>query len=120
MAIVVHTIFALVSNNEIKNVCVGTYPDCSDVAHNLYGDDAFAIEVTQYAVQEGDKYIDGEFRHYKENGTYEVIPYTPTDAQDISVLKQETAANTSGIDVNTTDITDIQVAIAELYESMNA
>ena len=119
MAIVVHTVFALISDTEIKNVCVGTYPDCNDVAHNLYGDKAFAIEVTQYPVQEGDKYEDSEFRRYKEDGTYEVIEYVPTDAQNIEALQYSTDINTSGIDVNSTDITDIQLAIAELYEKVN-
>lgn len=119
MAIVVHTIFALISNEEIKNVCVGTYPDCNDVAHNLYGEEAFAIEVTQYPVQEGDKYEENEFRRYKEDGTYEVIEYVPTDAQDIATLKDTQTTTSTEVTQNTTDITDIQVAIAELYESLS-
>lgn len=116
----VHTIFALISEGVIKNVCVGDYPNCNDVAHNLYGDEAYAIEVTQYAVQEGDKYEDNEFRRYAEDGTYTVIEYTPTDSQEIETLKSsQTTADTS-IAQNTSDITDIQVAIAELYEAASA
>ena len=120
MAIVVHTVFALISGEDVKNVCVGVYPDCLDVAHNLYGDDAIVIDVTQYAVQEGDKYIDGTFRRYKADGTYDIIPYIPTDAQNIETLQTETSVNTTDIGTNSSDITDIQIAIAELYESINA
>jgi hypothetical protein len=42
----VHTIFAFISDSEVKNVCIGTYPDCEEAAHNLYGEEAFVIEVT--------------------------------------------------------------------------
>lgn len=117
---VVHTIFALVSNNVIKNVCVGDYPNCNTIAHDLYGPDAFAIEVTQYPVQEGDKYIDKEFRRYAEDGTYTVIEYIPTDTQEIESLKGTTETVSTDTTKNANDITDIQVALAEIYESMSS
>ena len=117
MAFVVHTVFALVSDEVIKNVCVGDYPNCNTIAHDLYGEDAFAIEVTQYPVQEGDKYENGEFRRYAEDGTYTVIEYVPTDAQNISSLMSSTNTLTEDTSKNTSDITDIQVALAELYEA---
>lgn len=116
---VVHTIFALIVNDVIKNVCVGNYPDCNTVAHDLYGPDAFAIEVTQYPVQEGDKYINGEFRRYDEDGAYSVIEYIPTDSQEIDTLKYTTNDIAENNAKNTSDITDIQVALAEMYESLS-
>lgn len=116
---VVHTIFALISNDVIKNVCVGDYPNCNTIAHDLYGPSAFAIEVTQYPVQEGDKYINGEFRRYNEDGSYTVLEYIPTDTQEIETLKGSTATITADTSKNTNDITDIQVALAEMYESLN-
>ena len=114
----VHTIFALIKDSVIKNVCVGDYPNCNTIAHELYGDDAFAIGVTQYPVQEGDKYIDGEFRRYTNDEEYTVIEYIPTDTQEITSLKNTTKTVTTDITQNTNDITDIQVALAEIYESM--
>ena len=116
---IVHTIFALISNDVIKNVCVGDYPNCNTIAHDLYGPKAFAIEVTQYPVQEGDKYIDGEFRRYNEDGNYTVLEYIPTDTQEIETLKGSTENITADTTRNTNDITDIQVALAEMYESLN-
>lgn len=86
---VVHTIFAIISENIINSVCVGDYGITNDIAHEMYGADAFAIEVTQYPVEEGDHYEDGEFRRYAEDGTYTVLEYIPTDSQEIATLKAE-------------------------------
>lgn len=114
---VVHTIFAIVSDTVIKDVCVGDYGITNDIAHERYGNDAFAIEVTQYPVQEGDKYIDGEFRRYTDDKKYTVIEYIPTDEQKITALEGKSSEASSTIEQNTNDITDLQVALAEIYEA---
>ena len=108
---VVHTIFALIFDQIIRNVCVGDYITCNQIAHDLYGQDAFAIEVTQYPVQEGDKYIDREFRRYSSETEYDVIRAMPTEAQEIQDLD-------SAVSINSSDITDIQSALAEIYEML--
>lgn len=112
----VHTIFAFISDNEVKNVCIGTYPDCEEAAHNLYGEEAFVIEVTQYPVEEGDKYEDGEFRRYNSDETYTVIEYVPTDTQEIDTLKAKLEATNKELEIYSSNITDIQLALTEIYE----
>lgn len=93
----VHTIFALIDGSVIKNVCVGDYGSCNKIAQSLYGQNAFAKEVTQYPVEEGDKYEDGEFRRY--TGTsYTVIKYIPTDREEIESLKEDSNEKAGRID----------------------
>lgn len=105
--------FAFIANDEIKNIAVFTpsgYTDATLTAKNIYGSDAIAVNVSQYPVAIGDKYINGEFRRYSSNGKYTVIEYIPTESENIQELK---AASTKISD----DITDVQLALAELYES---
>jgi len=101
---VVHEIYALIHEETVKNVIVGDYTTCNFIAHATFDDTAFAMEVTQYPVQEGDKYEESEFRRYAEDGTYTVIEYQPTDSQEISTLKSENAELTSTLDSILTEV----------------
>lgn len=88
---IVHTVFAIILGNDVKNVTVGNYTNVSEVAHAIFGNESYAIEITQFPVEEGDKYIDGEFRRYSEDGTYQVIEYIPTVEEQVTVLTNQLA-----------------------------
>lgn len=107
---IVHTIFALIHENEVKNIVVGEYYDCNEVAMATYDNSAFAIEVTQIPVQIGDKFEDGSFKRYNPDlHDYEFIAPLPTDRQEIDSLVAE---NKSLRDL----ITDLQIGLVELAE----
>lgn len=84
----VHTIFALINEGEVQNTVVGEYTDCDQAAKSMYGQEAFAVDVTQIPVQIGDSY-DGAF-HRVVNGETITIDPIPTDSQQIAAL---TASN---------------------------
>ena len=84
--------YAFISDNEIKNIAVfnpdGAYAIANSQAQEFCNsNDAFALDVTRYPVAISDKYIDGEFRRYNEDGTYMVIEILPTEEEEINNLK---------------------------------
>lgn len=92
------------SDNKVKNIALyqvgeGGYTLANLQAVETYGEDAYAVEVTQYPVQIGDDYIEGRFYRNGE----EILPF-PTDEQEIAMLKVENASLNSAVD-------DIIVAI---------
>ena len=90
----VHTIFALIDDGEVKNIVVGEYYDCDQVAKATYGDSAFAIDITQYPVQIGDTYENGNFYRIV-NGMKKKVEYIPTDSEKIDsiiISNEETLA----------------------------
>lgn len=103
-----HTIFAIISECEVKNVVVGEFEPCNQVARLDYGDEAYAVEVTQYPVQIGDFYEGGVF--YREvNGEEVRIDPIPTDSQKIDMLTAENASLRAYLN-------DISMAVTELAE----
>lgn len=85
---IVHTIFAIISDGIIKNVSVGDYEITNYIAKASYGPDAFAVEVTQYPVQEGDLYENGNFyRVNSETQEKTAIEMIPTDRDEINNIK---------------------------------
>jgi len=87
----VHQIFARIFEGEIKNIVIGeNYPMEDHLTKMIYGDDAFAVDITQYPVGIGYKYHDGFFWKIEENTSEEVMvdPY-PTQEQEIELLKAE-------------------------------
>ena len=58
-------IYAYIIDGIVKGTGVyeplGAYTNANMVAKNLFGNDAFAVDVTYYPVQAGDTYIDGAF-----------------------------------------------------------
>ena len=109
---IVHTIFALIHDSEVKNVVVGEYYDCNIAAMQAYGNDAFAIEVTQIPVQINDRYQNGIFLRYNPvTAQMDVIEPIPTVEEDVTVLKAKN-------EVTDNSLVDIQLALTELYELM--
>lgn len=85
---VAHEVFAMIFDETVQNVVVGHYEETNRVARCVYGDDAFAVDCTQYPCEIGDKYIDGIF--YKSDGITP-IDRLPTDKEEIQQLKADNA-----------------------------
>ena len=104
------SIYASIKNNTVMNVAVfdpnGAFAVANNCAHELYGDGAFAVDVTQIPVQTGDVYVHGQF--YR-NGS-EILPL-PTDEEQIASLDNHMGTAES-------DITDIQIALVAIYEEL--
>ena len=83
-----HEVFAMISGETVQNVVVGQYEETNRVARCVYGDDAFAVDCTQYPCEIGDKYINGVF--YKADGTTPINRLS-TDKEEIQQLKADNA-----------------------------
>lgn len=92
--------FALIHDGKVKNIVVGEYYDCDQAAKATYGEQAFAIEVTQIPVRIGDDY-DGRFSR-TEDGEKVYIDPLPTDSEQIAALNEA--------------LENIELALVELYE----
>lgn len=100
---VVHQVFAQIQGQSIKNIMVcDNYELANQLTRSIYGDDAFAVECTQYPVSIGDKFIDGTF-YFKDGVT--PVPRRNTaeeDAQqaltEINNLMEQTAEYTVDLD----------------------
>lgn len=109
---VVHMNFALIQDAEVKNIIVGDYYNCNELAISTYGNDAFAVEVTQIPVSVGDKFENGFFKRYNiDLHDYEIINPIPTDRQEIDALTEENKALRELI-------TDLQLGLVELAEEL--
>lgn len=87
---IIHEIFAQICNGAVQNIIVcDNYPTADHLTKCVYGSDAFAVDCLQYACTIGDSYHDGAFWRMKEDGTEEALPYLPTEAQEIQLLKAE-------------------------------
>lgn len=100
--------YAHIANNTVKNICVyapeGAYTYANDAAHEEFGSSAFAVDVTQIPVEINDVYSHGKFfRNEKE-----ILPL-PTDEEQIRSLSEQ-------IESAQNDMTDVQIALVELYE----
>lgn len=83
---IVHRVWALVSEELVKNTIVcDSYPVADNLAKMAFGDEAMAVEITQIRTQIGHKYVDGLFLD-EDN---EIIPVTPTVDQEIQRLLLE-------------------------------
>lgn len=83
-----HEVFAMISGETVQNVVVGQYEGINRVTRCVYGDDAFAVDCTQYPCEIGDKYINRVF--YKADGITP-IDRLPTDKEEIQQLKADNA-----------------------------
>ena len=79
--------FAIIKDETVKNdmVC-SNYETANQLARQLYGSDAFAVDSTQYPVSEGDYYKDGVF-YFKDGET--VIPRNPTSEEQVLELQKQ-------------------------------
>ena len=103
--------YAYISNNTVQNVACYLYTGYNDA--NLHAKDfckdqsAFAVNVTQYPVQIGDSYRNGEFYHINDvTGEEEKVPYFPTVEQQTEINQEAIAAQSAAID-------DLAIAILE-------
>ena len=92
---IVHEVFAQICDGEVKNVIVcENYPTADYLTKCIYGSEAFAVDCLQYACGIGDKYHDGAFYRVGEDGTETIVPYKPTEAQEIENLNTQVAEST--------------------------
>ena len=106
---VVHQVFAHILDNKIKNVIVCyNYEVANQLARSIYGQNAIAVECTQYPCGIGDFYIDNSF-HYRDkddpNKVGDPVPRKNTAEEDAfeanskaTVLQDDVAANTVDIE----------------------
>lgn len=76
--------YALIKSNTVRQIgCfeIGDYTVAVQLAHEIYGSDAIAVNVTQYKVHVGDTYEEGVFFHDGQP-----VPQLPTDEQEIAAL----------------------------------
>lgn len=85
----VHQIYAMIKDGTVQNVTVSdNYEESNRIARAVYGDDAIAVDCTQYPCAIGDKYREGIF-YRSQDGEETEIKYIPTEAQQIQALKTE-------------------------------
>lgn len=93
------TIFAYILNGKVvgKGVFMhGRAAEADKVCRISFGNDAYVVDVTQYPVEEGDTYEDGEF--------YRVIDKVKTKIEYIPTVEEQ-------VDINSEAIDDIIIAI---------
>lgn len=82
-------IFSLINNNKIENIIVcANYETANQIARNVYGDTAIAIDTTLYPVGIGNTYRDGLFYDFNNN----VIERNLTEKEQIEKLKSDNDA----------------------------
>ena len=106
---VVHQVFAHILDTQIKNVIVcDNYEVANQLARAIYGQNAIAVECTQYPCGIGDYYVDNSF-HYRDkddpNKVGDPVPRKNTAEEDAfeanskaNVLQDDVAANTVDIE----------------------
>ena len=106
---VVHQVFAHILDNKIKNAIVcDNYEVANQLARSIYGQNAIAVECTQYPCGIGDFYIGNSF-HYRDkddpNKVGDPVPRKNTAEEDAfeanskaTVLQDDVAANTVDIE----------------------
>lgn len=99
----VHEVFALISENEVKNVIVGDFYNCNEIARIEYGEDAVAVEVTQYPVQSGDRYENGNFYRIVDGKRVSIDP-VPTDSQKLDMLMSDNAQLSKYVELIATEL----------------
>ena len=85
---IVHQVYAMIDGQgNVLNVAVcDNYELANQLAREVYGEDAIAVDCLQYPCGIGDKYIDNRFYHVLEDGTMEEVQYIPTQEQQVSTL----------------------------------
>ena len=78
-------IFSLIKDNIVRNIIVcDNYEVASQIARTQYGDDAFAVDTTQYPLSIGCKYIDGIFL---EEDSKTIIERSLTANEEAAIAK---------------------------------
>ena len=100
---VVHQVFAHILDTQIKNVIVcDNYEVANQLARAIYGDNAIAVECTQYPCGIGDFYVDNTF-HYRDKDD-------PTKVGD--PVPRKNTAEEDAFEANT-KVANVQGTVAE-------
>lgn len=84
---IVHQTYAQIHADEVKNIIIcDNYELANYLARATYGQDAFAVDCTQYPCGIGDSYQNETFLRVLEDGTVKPVPYIPTAEQQIEQL----------------------------------
>lgn len=85
-----HRSYAQIYENIVKNIMVcENYELANYVTKATYGDQAFAVDCTQYNCKIGDLYHNNNFYYVSEDGKEIQVEYIPTQEQKISILEYE-------------------------------
>lgn len=101
-----HNVFALIYHGIVVNIVVGNYENCNSVAVDMYGESAFAVEVTRIPVQINDTYHDGIFERTEDGVTVTIEPL-PTEADEIETLKSANDAFRMELDAVSLSVLDL-------------
>ena len=83
-------VYAVIKDSIVKNIIVATDIESAQmVSRAIFGEDAFAIEVTYVPCMEGDIYRNHDFFRIDEDGNEVLIERIPTEADEIKRLNQE-------------------------------
>ena len=103
--------FALIKDETVKqDIVCDNYELANQLARNVYGEDAIAVESTQYPISEGDKYIDGYF-YFKDGVTR--VPRNNTSDENASIAVQKANDIEMVIAENSVDM-DYRLSLLEL------
>lgn len=108
---VVHQIFAFIKGEDIKNIAVcDNYELANQISRDIYGDEAFAVECTQYPLSIGDKFIRKRFV-FKDGVTS--VPRINTAEEDAKEAQNKVNALSEQQAEITVD-TDYRLSLIEL------
>ena len=65
------------------------YEMANYISRCTYGENAFAVDSTQYGCSIGDKFHDNRFWRVNEDGTETEVPYILTAEEEVQILKTE-------------------------------
>ena len=103
--------FAIIKGETIKqDIVCDNYELANQLARNVYGDDAIAVDSTQYPISEGDKYIDGYF-YFKDGATR--VPRNNTGEENAILAVQKAENLEIAIAENSVDM-DYRLSVIEL------
>lgn len=103
--------FAIIQGETIKqDIVCDNYELANQLARNVYGEDAIAVDSTQYPISEGDKYIDGHF-YFKDGVTR--IPRNNTGEENALLAVQKAENLESAIAEDSVDM-DYRLSLLEL------
>lgn len=108
---IVHQIFAQICANDIKNIMVcDNYELANQLSRSIFGESAYAVECTQYAVSIGDKYQEGKF-YFKDGVT--LVPRQNTAEENEKLL----LVQAKQLELNQSELlvdTDYRLSLLEL------
>lgn len=103
--------FAIIQGETVKNdIVCDNYELANQLARSVYGEDAIAVESTQYPISVGDNYRDGVF-YYKDSEN--AVPRQNTGEENALLAVEKVTDLESDIANDNVD-TDYRLSIIEL------